>query len=96
MLINKKVFYDLRMGYNFEIKVFKCEDIPYLHFTAVKFKGAKYVMIHYFEHIDPLLQNKNSLTVSIYASKMGIDIDVDIKTKEDISAIKSLISEVLG
>ena len=53
-------------------------------------------MIHYFEHIDPLLQNKNSLTVSIYASKMDIDIDTDIKTKEDISAIKRLISEVLG
>lgn len=95
MLINKKVFLNLRMGYDFEIKVSKCEDIPYLHFTAVKFKGAKYVMIHYFEHNDPLLQNKNSLSVSIYASKMGIDIDADIKTKEDVSAIKRLISEVL-
>lgn len=95
MLINKKVFYDLRMGYNFEIKVSKCKDIPYLCFMAVKFKGSAYVMIHYFEHTDPLLQNMNSLSVSIHASKMNIDIDADIKTKEDISAIKRLISEVL-
>ena len=96
MFINKKTFYDLQVGYKFEIKEYECKNIPYTHFMATKFVGAEYVMIHYLKHNDPLKQNQNILSVTIYAPKKSIKIDNHfIKAEGDLVFINKLIPKVL-